>query len=260
MRVTQNLRVQLLASHMLALAVMLVVMIGPVFSFFHLGRSIDRVLADNYRSVRAAQSMKDSLAQIDTAVMLRLAGEPELAAERFAEATRQFETAHDVVAHNITEAGEQELAAQIGRSFEEYRADVEALLSTDTPTSADNIRRRYLNEIRPSSELLTDRANGVLFLNQRAMMRANERAKAGAQRASWVSVVVTVVAFVLAVLVALRMVSLALNPLLALAQQAKEIGAGRLTGRITTDRRDEIGTLADAFNRMAEERGRARAE
>ena len=255
----RNLRVQLLAGHLLALAVMLAAMVGSVYSFFHLGRSIDRIMEDNYRSVTAAQAMKDALERLDNSATLVLAGEKAKARSQCATYSARFEAAHRDEANNITEAGEQELSDSIGAQFVAYRSELERFVAGDAPGSGADARRHYVVVLEPAFERLKQQANRVLVLNQNAIIRANRRAKAEATRASWTAVVTTLAARILAMLGAVVMVRRALGPLRALAARADEIGGGRLDPALEVRGSDEIASLSRAFNRMAERLQAAKA-
>lgn len=99
----QNLRRQLLLSHLLLIGLMLLLLAGGVLRFFHLGRSIDRVLDANVKSVLLMQQTKDAL----SAQPVRL---PEAA------------LAIQQELGNITEPGERELAESLHTAFEGLRA------------------------------------------------------------------------------------------------------------------------------------------
>ncbi|MBB6052212.1 sensor histidine kinase [Armatimonas rosea] len=98
----QNLRRQLLLSHLLLIGLMLLLLAGGVLRFFHLGRSIDRVLDANVKSVLLMQQTKDAL----SAQPVRL---PEAA----------FAIQQEL--GNITEPGEGELAEALRDGFDALR-------------------------------------------------------------------------------------------------------------------------------------------
>src|SRR5438552_575682 len=112
-----NLRVQLLASHIALVAIMVAVMAGAIFSFYHLGGSIDRILKANYDSVIIAQQMKETLERQDSAVTFYLAGQTQKARTQYEANRPLFEKAYQAEAHNITEPGEQAIADDIRRQF-----------------------------------------------------------------------------------------------------------------------------------------------
>lgn len=74
-------------------------------------------------------------------------------------------------------------------------------------------------------------------------------------------VVVTLGAVVLVViLVSILLASSVTRPITALTSVAEAVGEGDLTRRADTDRKDEVGTLARAFNQMSDELAAERAQ
>jgi PAS domain S-box-containing protein len=228
-------------------------MAGAVANFLHLGRSIDRILKDNYLSVEAAQDMKDALERIDSANAFLLADQPARGRQQYQEHRRLFESAFSIEARNITERGERDVVADIGdRLWPRFRRDTERYLYAQPPMSRPAARSTYFKTLQPEFIGLKERAQKVLDLNQAAILKADRQAKAEARRASRMGLALTAIALVLALFFALRMIRSSLTPLSTLARQAEEIGAGHLNQRIELHRDDEIGALADSFNHMAE--------
>ena len=254
----RSLKAQLVVSHLVLVVLLVVVMVGAIFNFFSLGRSIDRIFRNNYKSVIAAQRMKDALDRIDSSATLALAGETQRARRQYQTYLPRFTAAHHVEAHNITEAGEQKLANEIGRGFAAYSNGIERLLYAEPRMPAQAARSYYFGTLEPEFLAIKQRAQEVLDLNQAAIVRADVRAKAEARVASVRSIIVTVGAFLLALFFALRMIHAILHPISTLSAQAEEVGAGHLDQHIDMHRSDEIGTLADSFNRMTDKLREAR--
>ncbi|HZT40614.1 MAG TPA: ATP-binding protein [Chthonomonadaceae bacterium] len=248
----RSLKVQLLFSHLLLVGLMVALMAGAVVNFFRLGGSIDRILKNNYKSVVAAQNMKETLERQDSAATFFLAGERQEARQQYQANWPQFEQWYQVEAHNITEPGEQQMADDIRDQFAAYRKAIEQLLYAAPPMSAKQAHDYYFGTLEPAFLKLKQRAQDVLELNEHAINLANARAKTEAERATEIGAAVTVIACVLALFFAFRMIRIALTPLRTLARQSEEIGAGHWNQRIELHRTDEIGVLADAFNAMAE--------
>ncbi len=253
----QNIRLQLLVSHLLLVALMLVVMVGAVFNFFRLGGSIDRILKDNYASVRAAQDMKEALEREDSAAAFALTGEMNLARKQYEAYEPKFKTAFAAEANNITEPGEQSLTNTIDQNHKTYNQDIVTLLYSNPPLGKEKAHTLYFQFLKPGFESVKNNAQAVLDLNQDAINQASDRAKNQARRATTNAVLVTAGAFVLALFFSLRMIRVSLAPLRSLARQSEEIGAGHWNQRIELHRNDEIGALADSFNKMAEQLGEA---
>lgn len=248
----------MLISHLILVALMMVVMTGAIINFFRLGRSIDRIFRNNYKSVVAAQNMKDALERMDSSATLALAGQMQRARRQYETNEKHFADAYYIEAHNITEPGERKIADDIGREFTTYKQSIEKLLYAEPAMPAQSARTLYFNTLEPGFVQLKSRAQDVLNINQNAIVRADKRAKTQARNASITSVIVTIAALLLAVFLALRMVRETLIPVRTLTRQAEEIGAGNLNQHIDILRSDEIGTLAISFNTMAQRLREAR--
>src|SRR5579871_2486789 len=124
----RNLRLQLLVSHLLLVLLMVIVMVGAIINFYRLGGSIKHALDDNYKSVIAAQDMKETLERQDSAATFFLADQKGEARKQYEDNRPLFQQAYEVEAHNITEPGEQELADRIRDQFAAYTKAIHRLL------------------------------------------------------------------------------------------------------------------------------------
>lgn len=247
----RSLRLQLLFSHLSLVLLMVVMMIGAIFNFVHLGGSIDRILKNNLDSVVAAQDMKEALEREDSAAIFFAAGQKGQARAQYREYSPVFTDALNREAHNVTEPGEQQAVDDIIAWNAQYVANVRRMLTAAPPYTTPEATRYYFSTLKPDFMRLHDRAQDILDINERAIRRASNGAKAEARRATLTGVLASIAAFVLALFFALRMIGASLTPLRSLARQAEEIGAGHYDQRIHLRRSDEIGALADSFNHMA---------
>jgi NtrC-family two-component system sensor histidine kinase KinB len=245
----KSLRTQLLVSHLALVALMALVMLGAVANFFRLGLSIDHILKDNYQSVIEAQTMKEALERQDSAATFYLAGQKEKARGQWQQYVPVFEKALANEHTNITEAGEKVVADSLERNFALYKSGVKELFSTNNERAA---KRLYFERLEPLFLQAKREAQQILDINQAAIVRADDRAKIQARQGAIVGAVMTLTALVLAIWFARAAINSALTPLLALVQEAEQIGAGHLNRTITLHRNDEIGLLAVAFNGMTE--------
>ena len=215
----QNLKTQLWISHLLLVLLLTLVMASAIVNFVRLGRSIDRILKDNYKSVIAAQTMKEALERQDSAATFFLAGQSEKARAQYQANWTQFRDAYQTEAHNITEQGEQQIADDIGRRFTAYGENVERLLYAKPKMASEPARAYYFGTLEPEFAQLKQRAQDVLDLNQTAIVQADERAKVEARSASTISIGVTAGACLLALLLVPWTIRATLMPLRTLARQ-----------------------------------------
>ena len=97
----------------------------------------ERIIAENYNSVVAAQDMKESLERQDSAGLFVLLDRWDRAVPQLREHRARFDAAHQRAAANITEPGEAEVVNAIGRnrdayyqSFDRFLDDVKVAAST----------------------------------------------------------------------------------------------------------------------------------
>ena len=80
------------------------------------------ILADNYRSVLAAQRMKEALERVDSNALYILAGHSKNAWEGIARNRAIFDNELRVQEGNITEPGEREITSRLRVAWDGYHA------------------------------------------------------------------------------------------------------------------------------------------
>ena len=238
----------LLAQVPLALA-LTVVGVVAVATLADLGKSGERVLADNYRSVLAAQRMKEAVERIDSAALFLVIGEDTRGSQQSAENRPRFETELRVEEQNITEPGEQEAATELRKRWTSYQQDFDALVQL--PMGSER-RERYLRVLNPSFVRVKDAADAILTLNQDAMVHRSEELQRKSQLATTVTILVVLAALLAGVLASGSLVTRALRPLSVLGQAVRRLGEGDLDARVRVHGGGEVGQLADDFNAMAD--------
>jgi signal transduction histidine kinase len=214
-----------------------------------LGLAGERILADNYRSVLAAQRMKESIERLDSAALFLVIGEREPALALAAEHVPAFEHELEVEEHNITEPGEEEAAARLRAAWNQYRNDHREFLASPEP----ELRPRYLQALQPGFQAVKTAADEILALNQDAMVLKSTRLR---RQSEWVETAVVLgvlAAVLLGLLASAALTGRALRPVGVLGQAVRRLGEGDYAVRARLqDAGSEIGQLATDFNLMAE--------
>jgi signal transduction histidine kinase len=216
--------------------------------FFRLGGAIDTILRENYASVVACQNMKESAERMDSALFFTFAGQWDLSHKMYDENLPVFEQNLNVELHNITINGEGDLAYKLRDLHQQYIAKVNTFLST-----SDNEQRRamYFGQMLPLFTQVKDTAQQILELNQNNMIKADHDART----LSATSVEYMVIAMIIGLAGALYFAHLLqrsiLKPIQSLTSFARELGDGNLDQVVPVVSDDELGQLADAFNKMA---------
>jgi len=221
-----------------------------IYHFARLGRAVDTILVNNYKSIVAAENMKEALERQDSAVLFWSAGQVEKASQQFVANREKFLAELDVAGNNITEPGEKEIVSDIETRYSTYRREMESMRSATETTVAADRSTRYFTQLEPAFLGLKSRLDDLLRSNQQAMVRASDRAKAQSQRAQTSMVIFALMALGFAFLFAWRFTAYVVQPISTLTDKAKRISEGDFDQHIAVQSQDEIRVLAAEFNRM----------
>jgi two-component system, NtrC family, sensor histidine kinase KinB len=238
----------LLAQGPLALALALVGVLA-VATLADLGKSGQRILADNYRSVLAAQRMKEAIERIDSAALFLVIGEDARGLRQAAENRPRFESELRVEEENITEPGEKEAAEALRRNWTDYQRAFDAYVQLPDATQR---RARYLGVLSPAFVHVKDSADSILAINQDAMVEKGEQVRRKSEFAKTLTLVAVLVALLSGLLASGALVARALRPVAVLGQAVRRVGQGDLDARVRVTDTGEIGQLARDFNAMAD--------
>jgi two-component system, NtrC family, sensor histidine kinase KinB len=245
-----SLRRKLALSYSLLIVIILAVSGWAIYHLVHLGRSVDVILVNNYKSILAAENMKEALERIDSSAMFFVASYTEKARRQFAENVKNFEDEFRVAADNITEPGEDQIVAEINTRYSAYKKEIEQFLNNPRGPSNAEQSSIYFARLEPGFLGIKGKLDDLLHLNQQAMVSASKRAQAESLRAEISTAIVAALGLVLALGFAWRFTTYVVDPISLLAEKAKRIGEGDFDQHIDVSSKDEIGLLATEFNRM----------
>ncbi|MEI9893544.1 MAG: ATP-binding protein [Chthoniobacter sp.] len=216
--------------------------------FTKLGNSVDVILRENFRSVVAGQQMKETAERMDSALFFSLVGEEERAQKMYAQNVPEFRENLNAELHNITLPHEQELAKKIQRLHDQYRQRAEFFWQTP---SVETRRRIYFDEMLPTFTEVKDTAQEIIRLNEVNMVEADREARTLSEKSTRYMIFALLAGIAGAAFFAVRLQRSILEPIHALTAVSKELGEGQLDQVVPVMSQDELGQLADAFNKMA---------
>ncbi|MCE9547268.1 MAG: cell wall metabolism sensor histidine kinase WalK [Planctomycetia bacterium] len=246
-------------------SLILTVVLGSagVLLLHRLGHSIDVILRENYESVVAMQSLKESLERIDSSFQLTLVarGLPEKEERQRQEASARalyrdnwelFEAALNKEQHNVTiHPAEDKLVERLAALTESYHKAGNTFYNraeTGLATEHDYLGDAGLYAIFRQIKQVAD---DVLQLNQRQMLQASATAREAATRSLVWSSIGLAGAVVLGGLLIWQTMRTILRPIQDMTAAAIGISSGNLDQVVPHATRDELGQLASAFNNMA---------
>ncbi|HXA10290.1 MAG TPA: ATP-binding protein [Chthoniobacterales bacterium] len=216
--------------------------------FTNLGNRVDVILRENFRSVLAGQQMKETAERMDSALSFSLVGEEERGRKLYAQNLPGFRENLRIELDNITLPGEAELAAKVKQLHEKYAARAEAFWATP---DIEARRKMYFGEMLPVFTEIKDTAQEIIRINQDNMVQADREARRLAAKSTRYMIFAIAAGIGGAIFFALRLQRSILRPIRQLTTVSKELGEGKLDQVVPVASQDELGQLADTFNKMA---------
>ena len=218
-----------------------------------LSKRIDVILRENYDSVLYMENLNEAVERIDSGLQFALAGQEDLGRRQDAENWKILLESLGKEQNNITLPGEGALVSSLTDLTQQYREMTEAFFAARGEKERKDLYFR--GNGHPGLLALFNRikkvAGQILRLNQENMEEASRHARRTADSSLvWFGIALAVTAF-LAFLAGLHMVRTILQPIQAVTESARAIGAGNLDQVVPILSGDELGDLAQAFNSMA---------
>ena len=236
----------LLAQLPLLLALCLTGVVGSAM-MSSVARSSDDILRENYRSVLAAERMKEAAERINAGALFMVAGHPEQGRAQIDGNIGRLENELAVERDNITEPGEERLAAELQAAWTTYKGKLREMLQ-----HSGDLESFYFAKLEPAFRAVNGSADVILGLNQDAMLRKSVLAQRTAQSANAVMIGAAILGALLGLLSSATLTARLLRPLAILSQAARRIGEGDLAVRARVPGSDEVAAVAGEFNIMAD--------
>jgi two-component system, NtrC family, sensor histidine kinase KinB len=229
---------------------LLVAAIGvyAIVLFRSLGSKIDLLLKENYRSVVAGQQMKESLERMDSAAFFTLVGEDARGRQLYQQNEPFFAQNLRIEEHNVTLPGEQALANSLHSLFANYSSEIAKFWNL---TDLEQKRRVYFETLLPVATRIKDTAQEVIRINEENMLAENQEARTLSSKSIRLMILGGLVGIGASLFFAFWLQRSLVRPLQRLTGVAKELGDGKLDQLVPASSRDELGQLAEAFNKLA---------
>ena len=157
-----SLRQKLAFSYGLLIIIILALGVSGLYHFVRLGRAVDTILVNNYKSILAAENMKEALERQDSAAMFFVAGQADRARAQYIASAERFLLEFQIAAHNITEPGEDQIVADINSKYSAYKQELERFLSSAQTLPLAERPRVYFEHLEPSFINLKNRLDDLL--------------------------------------------------------------------------------------------------
>jgi len=237
----------LLAQAPIALALAIVGVVSVIVVSF-LGSHSQTILKDNYRSVLAAQRMKEAIERMDSGALFIAAGQRAKGIEQAEKNRPIFEAELKVQEGNITESGEKEFTEGLRAAWTDYQ---QKFVRFEKSGSVEEAKQLYFDELEAAFNKVKTAADEILTVNQDTMVRKSDGVRRTAERMNAITMTVAFAALVLGLFVSIIITRRLLQPVSALSEATRKIGEGKFDTRAHVRGNDELAQLARDFNAMA---------
>jgi two-component system, NtrC family, sensor histidine kinase KinB len=213
-----------------------------------LARQPSAIWKNNYRSMLAAQRMKESVERLYDAALFRLLGRP-VDEKTLRSHIIQFDREFAAQTRNITERGEAEAVERLRQEWADYQATLAQFIAESDPRRQ---REVVLPVLARTFEAVKRGADDILDINQDAMVMQGRRTEDRAARFERLLIAAVLLASVVGLLASVSLTTRLLRPLGVVSAAVRRFGQGDLQARARVHGADDIAQLAQEFNTMAD--------
>lgn len=247
LRKLKGLKTKIFIGYLLVAFILVIVTFWSIINFTNLSDAINNIMVENYQSIKASESMVESIERQDSAILVMINGSTEESGRKiFRQNEQEFYRWLARAEDNITIKGEAEILEKISSSYSHYINGFDEFYHHPM-----KIRWEYYNgEMLPLFETIKQEIRDLRHLNQKQMISAQEQADNRAEGAVISTSVISLIAILLAIVFGLYLSNQILKPVNKLKGAIQNIAEKNFEQKIEVYSNDEIGQLAVEFNKM----------
>jgi len=242
----KSLKAKIFIGYLLVAFILVIVTFWAITNFTSLSNAINNIMVENYRSIKASESMIESIERQDSAILVMINGPTEEGRKTFRQNEQDFYKWLARAEDNITIKGEAEILAKISTQYSNYINRFDEFYHQPVENKWDY----YNEELLPLFENIKNEIRNLRHLNQDQMVNAQERADSRAEGAIISTSVISFFAILLAIGFGLYLSNQIIKPINKLKGAIQKIAEKNFEQKIEVYSNDEIGQLASDFNKM----------
>ena len=229
------------------MVILLAVGVYAIFLFPRLTADVYVSVKGNYASVRQAQQMKFALLRMEEGVSMALESN-KMGGPVFEENRMLFEdNLNSQLANGKTEA-ENKLNRQLR---EQYLAVAKSGANIIASTNLEEQRTEFKSNLEKGLPEVDSVLDQIQQLNDHAIRTTTENVERITRDVTRSMAIGLIVAIIFAFYACYKLTRSILRPIQTLTRATRELGEGKLDHLLPVTSRDELGDLADSFNKMA---------
>ena len=223
-----------------------------VFTFARLSALVGETFRDSRETIHLTAGLADLLEREDDALLLALSGKVRNARSDVVQQRQDFDASYDRLRARLIDPEEREAAHALREHTDAYRLVGDDLLRQAGQPGA---REVYHQQVNPALRRAVADCGRIRELNFQAMEQVGIQAHNETNRATVIVAGVALIALGLSTLVMVRLAQGILQPIRELTRSVEAIRRDDFNYRVPVKSDDELGQLADGFNRMAQTLG-----
>lgn len=238
----------------LGFAVMVIILTGvvawSVYNFEILSEAINNIMVENYQSITASDSMVESIERQDSALLMMLRTPEEEQGQEgqeiFRRNQREFYSWLARAEDNITIEGEGDIINKISENYYSFISIFDNFYNAD---EADRWEI-YNQELLPVFMETKNEIRELREINRQEMVSAQQSANSRANQAIIYTIILALGVTGFFLIFAYYLTQQILNPIKELQKGIKKVAERNFQQKVEVASEDEIGVLADEFNKM----------
>lgn len=235
--------------YLLLFVITLTIGVVSAFNIYNLEKSINGLMVDNYRSIRAGNDMLEALENENSSILTYINISRNKGTEDFYKYSNTFYNEYYLEANNITEKGEKELVEKINKSNIRY-IQLFSKLQEMSASNNTSVVEFYNTQVTPEFNNLRDLISKLVLLNEKSMFNSKDIVTHDAKNSMYIILTLSAIGIVIGFILSLFSLKKFLSPLYALRENMKAVKEGNINLQTTIETNDEIGELSIEFNNM----------
>ncbi len=242
-----SLRFKILSGFLILALMLAIAGVWSIYELNSIGTSVQELLDDNYKSIKAAEMMTEALERQDSGILLLLSGKWEEGRNIINSADDLFEKGYQIAENNLTIPGERDFVARIRGQYIIYRNMwKKPIVGTDKEGNLDwyfrNLHAEFLN--------VKSTVNELKELNEETLYRTASDLKSRANRAVMPGIVAVISALVFSLIFSYFVNQYMVNPINKMAHGIEDFLERDKTFDVTVETKDEIFHLSSAIRSL----------
>jgi len=242
-----SLRFKILSGFLILALMLAIAGIWSIYELNSIGTSVQELLDENYRSIRAAEIMVEALERQDSGILLLLLGKWDEGQKIVNSGDDLFQKNYKIAKNNITVPGEGDLIEKINQKYMIYKNNWrKPIVGTDKQGNLD----WYFRNLHMEFSNVKSAVNELKELNEKTLYRTASDLKNRANRAVMPGTVAVIAALIFSLIFTYFVNLYMVNPIRRMISGIEDFIKKDKEFDVSFDTNDEISHLSSAIQSL----------